>query len=86
MAILTRLERKKIASPWVRKIITELGQSKNLTVTDLEVAVQYTEDWIEANQANYVAGLPQPFKANTDADAKILLFIYTAMKRGGLLG
>ena len=85
MAVLTRLERKKIASPWVRKIITELDQSKNLTLTDLEAAVQYTEDWIEANQANYVAGLPQPFKANTDASAKILLFVYTAMKRGGLL-
>ncbi len=86
MAVLTRAERKKIASPWVRKIITELDQSKNLSLSDLEPAIQYTEDWIETNQASYVAGLPQPFKANTDADAKILLFIYTAMKRGGLLG
>ncbi|KKL98195.1 hypothetical protein LCGC14_1826850 [marine sediment metagenome] len=84
MAVLTRAERKKIASPWVRKIITELGQSKNLTVTDLEAAVQATEDWIEANQASYVAILPEPFKTNTDASAKILLFVYTAMKRGGL--
>ncbi len=86
MAVLTRPERKKIASPWVRKVIKELAQSTNLTFTDLEPAVQYTEDWIEANQADYVLGLPQPFKANTDASAKILLFIYTAMKRGGLLG
>ncbi len=85
MAVLTRAERKKIASPWVRKVIRDLGQSKNLTVTDLEAAVQYTEDWIEANQASYVAGLPQPFKSSTDASAKILLFVYTAMKRGGLL-
>ena len=86
MAVLTRLDRKKIASPWVRKVIKELGQSKNLNFTHLEAAVQYTEDWIETNQADYVSGLPQPFKANTDANAKILLFIYTAMKRGGLLG
>ena len=85
MVVLTRLERKKIASPWVRKVITELEQSKNLTFTDLEAAVQYTEDWIEDNQADYVLGLPQPFKANTNASAKILLFVYTAMKRGNLL-
>ncbi|KKL99290.1 hypothetical protein LCGC14_1815930 [marine sediment metagenome] len=85
MAILTRLERKKIASPWVRKIITGLGQSKNLSLSDLEPAIQYTEDWIAANQASYVAGLPQPFKANTDASAKVLLFAYTLMKRAGLL-
>ena len=86
MAILTRAERKKAASPWVRKIITELRESKNLTVTDILAAFQYTEDWITANQASYVSGIPQPFKANTDASAKILLFVYTAMKRGGLLG
>ena len=85
MAVLTRPERKKIASPWVRKVIRDLGQSQNLTFTDLEAAVQATEDWIEDNQASYVAALPQPFKANTDASAKILLFIYTAMKRGGVL-
>ena len=85
MAVLSRAERKKIASPWVRKVIAELGQSKNLNFTDLEAAVQYTEDWIQSNQASYVSGLPQPFKANTNASAKILLFIYTSMKRGGLL-
>jgi len=85
MAVLTRLERKKIASPWVRKVITELGQSKTLTGTDIRAAVQATEDWIEANQASYVAALPEPFKANTDARAKTLLFLYTAMKRGSLL-
>ncbi len=85
MAVLTKAERKKIASPWVRKVITELKQSKNLNFTDLEAAVQYTEDWIAANQANFVTGLPEPFKSSTNASAKILLFVYTAMKRGGLL-
>ena len=85
MAVLTRAERKKIASPWVRRVIRDLGESKNLTVTDLEAAVQATEDWIEANQASYVAALPESFKANTSASAKTLLFVYTAMKRAGLL-
>lgn len=85
MAFLSRAERKKVASPWVKKVIRGLGQSEGQTFTDLEAAVQYTEDWIEANQADYVAGLPQPFKGDADASAKILLFVYTAMKRGGLL-
>ena len=85
MAILTRLERKKIASPWVRDVIRDLGESKNLTVTDLEVVAQYTEDWIETNQVDYVAGLPEPFKSNTNAAAKVRMFVYTAMKRAGLL-
>ncbi len=85
MAVLSRAERKQIASPWVQKIIKELRQSQNLNFTDLEAAVQYTDDWIDDNQSDWSTGLPEPFKANTDADAKILLFIYTAMKRGGLL-
>ena len=85
MAVLTRAERKKIASPWVRKIITKLKQSKNLTVTDLEAAVQYTEDKLQVAKAGYVAGLPEPFKSNTDGNAKRLLFAYTVMKDAGLL-
>ena len=85
MAILTRAERKRVASPWVRAVIRDLGESKDLTVTDLEEAVQATEDWIAANQASYVAALPEPFKSNTTASAKVRLFVYTAMKRAGLL-
>lgn len=85
MALLTRLERKKIASPWVRKTIAELGQSQTLDVTNITDAVQATDDWIDDNQASYVAALPEPFKTATDAQAKTLLFAYTLMKRVGLL-
>ena len=81
MAILTRFERKKIASPWVRKFKPQF-----LTVTDLEAAVQYTEDRLQAAKPNYVAGLPEPFKSNTTAEEKKLLFAYTVMKDAGLLG
>jgi hypothetical protein len=85
MAILSRIERKQIARPWVKRVIKKLGNSKNLNFSDLEVAIQETEDWIEANEASYVAALSEPYKANTNASAKILLFAYTALKRGGLL-
>lgn len=85
MAVLTRAERKKIASPWVRAVIRDLGESKNLTSTDIMDAAQATEDWIQTNQASFVAALPEPFKSNTNATAKTRLFVYTAMKRAGLL-
>lgn len=80
MAILDRAQRKRIAKPWVRKVIKELGESKTLTVTDLEAAIQYTEDWVLANQTSYLSGLPQPFKAETNGAAKTLLFAFTILK------
>ncbi len=85
MAVLTRAQKKQIASPWVRAIIRDLKESQNLTGTDLEAAVQATEDWIASNQASFVAALPEPFKSNTTGAAKTLLFVHTAMKRSGLL-
>ena len=85
MAVLTRAERKKIASPWVREVIRDKGQAKTLTVTDLEGVAQYTEDWFTANVGSYISGLPPGFQAATDLDAQALFLAYTAMKRAGLL-
>ena len=48
-------------------------------------AIQDTEDWIDANQASFVASLPQPFRGNTNAAEKTLLFVYVAMKRAALI-
>lgn len=56
MAVLTRAERKKIASPWVREVIRDKRESRNLTVTDILPAVQATEDWIEANNPSPPTG------------------------------
>jgi hypothetical protein len=85
MAILDRAEIKAIVRPWRRYVVKKLKESKNLNLSDLELAVQETEDWIEANQADYISVLSEPYKANTSAAAKILLFAYVALKRGGLL-
>ncbi len=85
MAVLTRAERKKIASPWIKKVLTQDGNSKTIHLGDIEAAIQATEDWINANKASYVAALPEPYKSRTDAQAKILLFAYVALKQGGLL-
>ena len=85
MVVLTRQEKKNIASPWVRKVFQEAAKAADLTLSDLEPAIQDTEDWIGDNQASFVAALPEPFKGNTNAAEKTLLFVYVAMKRAGLL-
>ena len=85
MAVLTRQEKKDIASPWVQKVFEDAKKTGDLSFSDLEPAVQYTEDWIESNQASFASGLPQPFKSKTDASEKTFLFVYVAMKRAGLL-
>ena len=85
MAALTRQERKNIASPWVRKVYQEAQKAADLTFSDLEPAIQATEDWIQANQGNFLAVLPQQFKSKTNGVEKTLLFVYVVMKRAGLI-
>ncbi len=85
MTILTRQEKKDIASPWVGDAFREAKKAADLSLTDLEPAIQDTEDWIAANQASFVAALPEPFKASTNAAEKTLLFVYVAMKKAGLI-
>ncbi len=85
MAILTRQERKNIGSPWIRKVYQEAAKAADLSFTEIEAAIQDTEDWIDANQASFVAALPEPFKSKTNGAEKTLLFVYVTMKRAGLI-
>lgn len=52
---------------------------------DLLDAVLHTRDWIEANQANWNAGLPASVKNNATAAQKTLLFCAVALAMAGLL-
>lgn len=52
---------------------------------DLLDAVLYTRDWIEANQANWNAGLPSSVKNNATAQQKTILFCAVALAMAGLL-
>ena len=79
MAVLTRAQKKQVASPWVRE-----EKPKDLTVTEILAAVQATEDWIQANQASFVAALPQPVQGKPNAAATVKLFVSTAMNRARL--
>ena len=85
MAVLTRQEKKQIARPWVQKIFTDAKKVANLNFDDLALAAQAVEDWVEANQTSFVAVLPEPFKANTDAQEKTLMLVHVVMKRAGLI-
>ena len=48
---------------------------------DIRAAVDYTDTWIENNQASYVSGLPEPFKSNSTALQKTIVFAVTAILR-----
>ena len=85
MAVLTRQEKKDIARPWVQRVFADARKTANLSLTDMEPAIQATEDWIQANQSSFLLALPEPFRSNTDGTEKTLLFVYVAMKRAGLI-
>ncbi len=85
MANLTRQDKKKICSPWIRKAFVESRKVANLDFDDLGAAAQAVEDWVIANQASFVSALPQPFRAKTNATEKSLMLIHVVMKRVGLI-
>ncbi len=56
----------------------------SFTKGDLRAAVDATDDWIEANQASYVAALPVPFRTQSNTAQKVQLFTYVTAKRFGV--
>jgi len=54
---------------------------EGLTKADLRAAINSTDGWIEANQASFVAALPEPFASNSGAALKVLLFCAVAAMR-----
>ncbi len=65
MTVLTRQEKKNIASPWVRKVFQEAMKTADLNLADLEPAIQAVEDVIESTGATLEfidSGVPQASK------------------------
>ena len=83
MAVLKRSEVKEIAAKLVSRKFR--NSTADMDLADIASAVQAYEDWIEANQASLVAATPDPFKSKTNPGEKALLFIFTLMKRSGIL-
>lgn len=51
------------------------------TSTELSAAAQATDDWIEANAADYNSSLPVAFRTTATAAEKASLFNYVSRKR-----
>lgn len=85
MAILTDEEKNIIVRKFIRKAYEELRGIATVDVDDLKVAAQETENWISANQASFVASLNEPFRSNSTAAQKTLLFTAVLLKTSGNL-
>jgi hypothetical protein len=81
MAVMDATNRARTTAHWQR-INTE---PTPFAKTVLRAAVDATDQWIEDNQAAWLAALPAGFRTNTTAQQKTLLFMHVVMRRAGLL-
>ena len=85
MNVLSRQEKKDIASPWIQKVYGESKKAANLSFTDMEAAIQATEDWLQSNRTAFFGILPEPFKTLTTDGEKELILAYVLGSRSGTL-
>lgn len=50
---------------------------------DIRAAVSYTATFLESKQAEWIAGLPEPFKSSSTAAQKAALFMHAAVALAG---
>jgi len=63
---------------WMR----ENKESCPFTKVELKAAIDYTDGWIDANQPDYVSGLPVAFGGtNSTTEQKVRLFLYVLKRR-----
>lgn len=82
MAVLDAANRFTILAHVCRVVV---GGWPALTKPDVQAAINATDDWIDANQSNYNASLPLPFRTTATLTQKTILFAYVAFRRAGLL-
>ncbi len=70
---------------WIKKMFVEANETAIFNLDELKAAFDAVDGWADANQASYVASLPEPFKSGSNASQKALLLSYVAMKRGGII-
>ena len=83
MAVLSETDRTRVHRGLMRYLsprVTDFPCS-GFEKGDLATAIDATDNWIEANQASYVAALPEPFKTASGAALKTLLFCAVAAMR-----
>ena len=81
MAVLSFTERARVFAQWMRENRTPTAFSK----TDLQGAVNATDDWIEANVSSFNQALPAGFRSSATIGQKYEIFAYVLMRRIGRL-
>ena len=83
MAVLSDTDRARISAGLMRSPDL-FGAVPNILKQDLLAAVDAADDWVNANTASYVAGLPEPFKTRSNTNQKSLLLIAVILMRFNL--
>jgi len=83
MAVLDETSRARIHRGLMRWLSSRSADypCDGFAKADLRDAIDAADDWIETNQASYVAALPEPFKAQSGAGLKTLVFCAVALLR-----
>lgn len=67
-----------------RDILDRLGAGPcKWTKPEIDAATAAIDAWCTANQASFVAALPEPFKSNSNATEKAILLAVVAVRRYG---
>ena len=80
MAVLSDTDRERIWRGLMRHW-SQLLEETPYSVSALRTAVNETDDWIDDNQAAYVAALSEPFASGSNAAQKTLMFCVIAAMR-----
>lgn len=83
MAVLSSEDRARVHRGLMRHLSFRADDlpCAGFTKAHLRTAIDATDEWIEANQASYIAALPEPFKAASPPALKVLLFCAVAVMR-----
>lgn len=81
MAVMSDQDRQRALAGLMREEQANIAGS--WSKADLRAAVDATDAWIDANSASFVTALPQPFRGQSTALQKTIMFVYVALRRAG---
>lgn len=80
MALLTDQDRKDLWAKFMREA-SAVWEKLNLSKSELRVAVNATDQWIEDNQASFNLALPIPARTALTQKQKVRLFMEVARRK-----
>ena len=85
MAVLSDTDRHQVVRDLVQKLYAQDGDVAHLDIVAIREYVDYCDDWVEANIASFVAGVPEPAKSLYNARQKTFAFAFTVKRRAEIL-